>query len=93
MEERVLSIGSVIKKDSKQAMIVGYSVIKNDGSYKPAYMVVPHPMGYTGNNSVKLISQKNVEVICEGYTVEHSEVLLKSMEKINEMILKIPQSE
>lgn len=93
MRDKLLPIGSVIKKDSKQAMIVGYTVVENGEVYKPVYMVVAHPLGYTGNNYIKVIETNNIEVIQEGYLPEGMQTMLDGISLMNEALKHIPVEE
>lgn len=93
MKEKLLPIGSVIKKDSKQAMIIGYTVIESGESYKPVYEVVMHPIGYVGNDHIKVIEMDNIEVISRGYSPDGMENVLESLTMINDAISHMPKGE
>lgn len=91
MKEQKLPIGSVIKVEDKQMMVVGYTVMRTENRPVIGYVVVPHPTGYMGKADVHYVENSKVEIIQQGYISEASDFFCECQNILDKGLRKMSQ--
>jgi hypothetical protein len=79
----VYRLGSVIKTQSIEALVVGYDFIEEHNHMVLAYKVVPYPIGYAG--SIKLAKRETCTLIHNGFVNDMSDRVVHMMETCDEI--------
>lgn len=64
-EMKLNSIGSIVRYNSSEYMVIGYKACETDNRIVPCYVVVPIPMGYLEAESLRLLAADKVETLVQ----------------------------
>lgn len=82
MENRLLTIGTIVEKENYKFCVIGYGDIEEDEKIICGYYVVSYPLGYLDLERTFFIPKDTeMKVIAMGYRTEASDNYLELMEK------------
>lgn len=91
---KLYPIGTIVKIQNQQRMIVGYSLVKDeDGNVKSGYSTVPHPVGYVNFEKLLTFASDQVEIISCGFENIYSKVITDYMELMNNGLKNVSAEE
>jgi len=81
--DQTLSIGTIVERDGKRLMVVGYNLVDEDGHVGLAYLLVPCPLGFVRPDSFVLLSANDFgHVVTKGYSSKEVVAFCSSLNEV-----------
>lgn len=90
MNNKCLSVGTIIENENHLFMIIGYYFGKIDGKLCNRYVIVKYPLGYMGDENTAIIPvDEEYKVVFEGALDEDERNFVEARQAFEKEVIKL----